>query len=110
MGASIDSHIFETSTPGFTANVATRLVELRDSTSSVMLALPSDASVHHETEARSSTFLLSRSLAYTVHRTMNLVLASGSSGFTKNVACTSTHLRSIVFAPMASFISNTSPM
>ena len=68
------------STPGHSHNsgkCCTRLVELHDSASSVMLALPSDASVHHETEARSSTSLLSRSLAYAVHRTMNLILASG---------------------------------
>ena len=76
----------------------------------MQLALPSDANVRRETEARSSTSLLTHNSASAIHCTMNLVWASGSSGFTKNVACTSICLRSIVLTPMASFISNTSPI
>ena len=104
MKASIDSHIFETSTPISTARCCTRLTEFHDSTSSAMFALPSDVVrsrlVHSEAEWR---FVLPHLSRYavppsqllaqwfpcatktkpptprSVSATRNLILATGSS-------------------------------
>ena len=70
--ASIDSSIFEISSPISEARCCTRLLKLHDSTSSVMPALPvirsSPCSQRGETEKCSSTSLLSHSPAFPTHR------------------------------------------
>ena len=100
MRASIDSHIFETSTRIFMAKCCTRLTEFHDSTSSVVFAMP----VHSEAKWRFvlphlschkvlPSQLIGKTVSVcvetrlptslSVSATRNLILASRSSGFTK---------------------------
>ena len=71
MMASIDSSIFEISTPISTARCCTRLTEVRDSTSSVMLAMPvirsPPCSQRGSMEICRSTSLLSHSSDVPIH-------------------------------------------